>query len=200
MKKSKKIIPLAMALTMTSLMSVSAMAAEPVVTQDASEQTVYTQTIDLSNTMFRYGEQSRKVTSNKPLSLALDAGQSGETLPVDFRFTSLPAKARVRSVKIDPGNPTINNNSHNMMGSVLFNTIKVASPDGKIVTGAWNPRGMDFSSSFLDRQATGTWTISAIGKNIATPPVNPPSWAPPYFGSLSHKSPSMTITYIVPQT
>lgn len=117
--------------------------------------------------------------------------------PVDFRFTSLPSNARVRSVKIDPGNPIINNNNHNMMGSVVFNTIEVVSPRGKVVTGAWNPRGMDFSSQFLDKEASGIWSISVTGKNIATPPVNPPWWAPPSFGSLSFKSPSMTITYVL---
>lgn len=185
-----------MALTMTSLMSVSAMAAEPVVSQDEVGQTVYTQTIDLCDAMFRYGEQSRKVTSSKPLSLALDAGESGITPPVDFRFTSLPANARVRSVRIDPGNPIINNNNHNMMGSVIFNTIEVVSPDNKTVTSAWNPRGMEFSQ-FIEREASGVWTISVTGKNIATPPVNPPWWAPPAFGSLSFKSPSMTITYVL---
>lgn len=77
--------------------------------------------------------------------MALDAGESGITPPVAFRFTSLPSNAEVRTVKIDPGNPIINNNNHNMMGSVIFNTIEAVLSDNKTVTSAWNPRNMEIS-------------------------------------------------------
>lgn len=199
MNFSKKMLTSVLALAVSSMMSVSAFAAEPVIAQDETGETVYTQTINFSDSnavSYGYGSQSKTVTSYRSLGLALDAGESGTSLPATFRF-SLPSNAKVRSVKVNPGRATINNGKRGMIGAVVFSSINVKSPYGTSINGKWSPREMDFSSRFLNEKASGTWEVSVTGQNIASPPSNMPWWAPSAFGSLVYKSPSMTITYVL---
>lgn len=202
MKRTKKIISMVLALSVSMVMSTSVFAAEPDVTSYVNEsgEIVYTQTFDMNDVIVPYTNyattSSKTVTASSSLGLALDPGASGTSLPVNFRFSTLPTNAMVRSITIKPGTGIINNNNQNMLGAVLFNQIVITSPQSETATLAWNPRGMTDTSSFLNESAQGTWTAYVKGTNI-TKPTGDPLWDLRAFGSLNYKSVQMTISYVV---
>ena len=204
MKKSRKVISMLLALSMVTALSVPAFAAEPVEqqpevivsTNDAGE-TVYTQTFSLDALIeTRATESSKTVTASSTLGLVLQPGESGNSPLVDFRFTTLPTNAKVRSVKLVPGRGVLNDNNINMKGSVLFTSLSIRSPEMNVQSYSWDPKGMTDSSSFYGEQARGTWTIQVSGMNLAKP-VSDPLWNAMLVGSLTYKSAQMTISYVV---
>ena len=204
MKKSRKAISMLLALSMGTALSVPAFAAEPVEqqpevivsTNDAGE-TVYTQTFSLDELIeTRATESSKTVTASSTLGLVLQPGESGNSPLVDFRFTTLPTNAKVRSVKLVPGRGVLNDNNINMKGSVLFTSLSIRSPEMNVQSYSWDPKGMTDSSSFYGEQARGTWTIQVSGMNLAKP-VSDPLWNAMLVGSLTYKSAQMTISYVV---
>ena len=128
--------------------------------------------------------------------MALDAGESGTSLPVNFRFSTIPSNAKVQSIEIDPGKGIVNNNISDMLGAVLFENIYITSPQGEKVTLAWKASGMTDNTYFLNETAKGTWTAYVSGTNI-TRPTGDPLWDLRAFGSLVYESPQMTISYVV---
>ena len=204
MKKAKKVVSMLLALSTVMGMSIPAFAAEPVeqqpdviVSTNETGETVYTQTFSLSELIETQAtESSKTVTASSTLGLTLNPGTSGYSPLVDFRFTTLPTNAKVRSIEIDPGRGVINNNSVNMKGSVLFTSLAVRSPEMNVVSYSWDPKGMTDNSSFYGEQARGTWTIQVSGMNL-TKPVGDPLWDAMLVGSLAYKSVKMTVSYVV---
>ena len=204
MKKAKKVVSMLLALSTVMVMSIPAFAAEPVeqqpdviVSTNETGETVYTQTFSLSELIETQAtESSKTVTASSTLGLTLKPGTSGYSPLVDFRFTTLPTNAKVRSIEIDPGRGVINNNSVNMKGSVLFTSLAVRSPEMNVVSYSWDPKGMTDNSSFYGEQARGTWTIQVSGMNL-TKPVGDPLWDAMLVGSLAYKSVKMTVSYVV---
>lgn len=199
MKKSRKIVAMLMGLSMSMAVSVPAFAAEPevAVSKSASGETVYTQTVSMDELVAPYATSgSKTVTASSSLGLALDAGKSGTSTPVSFRFTTLPSNAKVRSIQIKPGSGVINNNNSNMLGAVMFTSITVTSPLGKTASLSWKASGMTDNTYFLNQQASGTWTAYVTGTNIAQLTGNP-LWDLRAAGSLVYKSPQMTISYVL---
>lgn len=136
------------------------------------------------------------MTASSTLGLTLNPGTSGYSPLVDFRFTTLPTNAKVRSIEIDPGRGVINNNSVNMKGSVLFTSLAVRSPSLTVKSYSWNSQGITDDSSFYNESARGTWTIQVSGMNL-TKPVGDPLWDAMLVGSLAYKSVKMTVSYVV---
>lgn len=198
MSKSKKVVTSFLALSMCAAMSMPAFAAEPNVDVSVNQngETVYTQTIDMQDIMAYSTTADRTVSADKTLSLALDPGKSGQTLPVQFRFSTLPENAEVQSIEILPGRATINNNNLHMTGAVVFTSMKILSPNGASTTVSWNPQGMRDKVYFLNEKAKGTWTIVANGTNLARP-TGDPIQDLLSVGSLAYKSAKMTISYVV---
>ncbi|MBM6974978.1 hypothetical protein [Intestinimonas butyriciproducens] len=200
----KKVVSMLLALSAVMAMSVPAFAAEPVkqqpeviVSTNEAGETVYTQTFTLDELIETQAtESSKTVTASSTLGLVLQPGASGYSPLVDFRFTTLPTNAKVRSIEIDPGRGVINDNNINMKGSVLFTSLAVRSPEMNVVSYSWNPQGMTDNSSFYGEQARGTWTIQVSGMNLAKP-VGDPLWDAMLAGSLAYKSVRMTVSYVV---
>ncbi len=204
MKKAKKVVSMLLALSTVMVMSIPAFAAEPVeqqpdviVSTNETGETVYTQTFSLSELIETQAtESSKTVTASSTLGLTLKPGTSGYSPLVDFRFTTLPTNAKVRSIEIDPGRGVINNNSVNMKGSVLFTSLAVRSPSLTVKSYSWNSQGITDDSSFYNESARGTWTIQVSGMNL-TKPVGDPLWDAMLVGSLAYKSVKMTVSYVV---
>ncbi len=199
MNMKKRLGAMLLTVSMSAAMSVTAFAAEPnvKVSTNAAGETIYTQTVDVQLGAVPYASDSNKsVTANKSLGLALDPGKSGSSVPVSFRFTSLPSNARVRSVEIDPGRGIVNNNNRNLFGVVVFSELDVFSPNGTSATLTWNPRGMTESANFLNQDARGTWTARVFGTNIIRP-TGDRMRDLRSVGSLSYKSVEMTISYVL---
>lgn len=185
---------LAAVVSLTAAMSMSALAAEPSVSADGTGEKVYTKTVELSAVPYAV-EQDKTVTSGQSLSLALAAGASGWSSPATTFRVSLPDKAKVRSVEINPGTGVSNNGNHNMLGAVTFSQLKLVSPDGITATIKWNAGGMTEKTTFVGKQAKGTWSATVYGTNMARP-VSDPTENLRRFGSLIYKSPKMTIKYV----
>lgn len=198
MSKSKKVVISFLALSMCAAMSMPAFAAEPNVDVSVNQngETVYTQTIDMQDIMAYSTTADRTVSADKTLSLALDPGKSGQTLPVQFRFSTLPESAEVQSIEILPGRATINNNNLHMTGAVVFTSMTLMSPDGKQATFTWNPQSIKDKVYFSGKKAKGTWTLTVKGTNLARP-TGDPIQDLLSVGSLAYKSAKMTISYVV---
>ena len=197
MKKSR-VVAVLMAFTVAMATSAPVFAAEPEVSvsKNAAGETVYTQTVDMDEVVVPYvSSDSETKTASSSLGLALDAGESGTSLPVNFRFSTIPSNAKVQSIEIDPGKGIVNNNISDMLGAVLFTKITITSPDGKTASLAWKASGMTDSTNFLDKKASGTWTAYVTGTNL-TRPTGDPLWDLRAFGSLVYESHQMTISYV----
>ncbi len=193
MSMKKRLGVMLLAVSMSAAMSVTAFAAEPNVKVSTNEagETVYTQTVDVQLSAAPNASSSSRVRAGRNLGLALAPGKSGYSDPVSFQFTSLPLNAKVKSIEIDPGRGIINNNNRNMLGAVVFSKLNVSSPSGKSATIAWNASGMTERASFLDQEASGTWTAQVYGTNITN------ITGDRFFGSLSYKPVEMTISYVL---
>lgn len=198
MKIIKRFEAISLALLMSIPMyTVTASAAEQQISVNAASETVYTQTADVQiETMSYASTNSKTVTANTSLGLALKCGQSGWGTPVTFRFTSLPSNALVRSIKIVPGSGVINDNNKNLLGAILISKIRVTSPSGTTADIAWKASGMTDNAYYLEEKGAGNWTALIYGTNLATPTGNS-TLDLRFFGGISYKSAQMTITYVL---
>ncbi|MVB09683.1 hypothetical protein CAFE_03480 [Caprobacter fermentans] len=180
-----------------AMVTTTAFAAETQTSTSSTGKTVYTQTVNAQLEAMPYASaDSRTVTANKSLGLALDPGASGWSMPVTFRFSSLPSNAVVRSIAINPGRGVINNNNRNMLGLIVISKIEVTSPRGKTADISWRPYGMTDDVDFLQQQASGNWTALVYGTNI-TRPTGDRMMDLRSFGSISYKSAQMTVSYVL---
>lgn len=85
--------------------------------------TLYTKTVNST-------VENKTVTSIQNLGLALSLGKNGYSSVISFRFTSLPANAKVKSITIEPGTGIVNNNNRNILGIVKFSYLNIVSPNG----------------------------------------------------------------------
>lgn len=198
MKRLKKVIANVLIMIMSLSMSMTAFAAEnhEVFAQD-EEETIFTETFSLDEVIVPTARDlSKTVTANKSLGLALAVGERGESVPVSFRFSTLPSNAVVRSIEIIPGTAVVNNNNRNMMGAILIESITITDPNFLAATLPWKASGFENSTAFLNRRAAGTWSAYITGRNIARPSGNP-TMDLKFFGSVSYKSAQMKITYVL---
>lgn len=183
-------------LTSSTMITTPAFAAEPQLSANTTGETVYTQTVDVQLQAMPYAfTNSKTVTANNSLGLALDPGQSGWSVPVTFRC-SLPSNAMVRSIEIEPGRGIVNNNNRNMMGSILISKIEVTSPSANKANIAWTARGMKDTTHFLQKPAKGNWTARIYGTNISRRTGNP-MFDLRFFGSIFYKNAKMKISYVL---
>lgn len=172
-----------------SIVIASAMPMTTFATGIREQSTLYTKTVNST-------VEKKTVTSIQNLGLALSPGKNGYSSVISFRFTSLPANAKVKSITIEPGTGIMNNNNRNMLGIVKFSYLNIVSPNGIAKKIIWNPRGMREDPVFFNYEARGTWTVQAYGSNITRPTGN-------YLidlrsmGSLAYKNMKMTISYTV---
>lgn len=198
MKNLKKVVASLLILTMSISMTMTAFAAEnDMSTVQCEEEIVYSETINLNDAIVPFARDlSKTVTANKSLGLALAVGERGESVPVSFRFSTLPSNAVVKSIEIIPGTAVVNNNNRNMMGAILIESITITDPNFLTATLPWKASGFENTSAFLNRSASGTWTAFITGRNIARPSGNP-TMDLKFFGSVSYKSAQIKITYVL---
>lgn len=201
MKKLRKFAAVLLALSMSAASSMSVFAAEiePEVIELGSDvavsvneegETVYTQTFDLAEVMAAY--KTKTATGGSKLEIALAAGESRTTDPVNFRFTTVTENAKVKSVEFIPGRAIVNNNDPSVGGCVVFNTLYITSPSGDTASTKWIPTGVTDKTSFLNQSMKGVWKVYASATNIAEPTGRPFEVTD---GNLIYESPRMTITY-----
>ena len=153
---------------------------------------VHTLTIN-GEDLFAYAAESSMTKSpSQNLGLALEAGASGWSVPVNVLFTTLPANATVQSLKIVPGKATINNGHTQMLGAVVISKVKITAPNQDNEEITW---GNTMTTSLFNGYiAKGTWQLQCYGKNLTNPTGD-------YvedlrrFGSTIYKSLKVTITY-----
>ncbi len=182
MKKFKAIL---MALTLGTMMVSSSFALD---TNSSSNNNVIA--LRQAN-----NEQTVKGRIVHGIGLSLDAGKSGTSF-FKFAIPSVPSNARIRKVKINPGSTIIRNgNNRNILGAVLMENVELTSPDGNTERVAWNPKGMEITGSFLEKNPRGQWTGVVSGRNISRATGNP-TMDLRFFGSTIYKNAEVEITYI----
>ena len=159
---------------------------------DDAQPEVHTLTISGEQLLAYASDPSMTKSPSQNLGLALDAGASGWSVPVNVLFTTLPSNAKVQSIKIVPGKATINNGHKQMLGAVVISKVKITAPnhDSKEVT--W---GNSMTTTlFNGYDAKGTWQLECYGTNL-TKPVADPIENMRRFGSTIYKNLKVTITY-----
>lgn len=170
-------------LTTAMVMSAGVPAFASEVSAQESSQQVYTMTIDLTPEM--YASTSTKTKSVPEFGLALNAGQSGWSLPAKVQFI-LPSAAKIQQVKFVPDVASINPGT-GFKGIIAVQALELTSPDGTVGELAWGKTITD-TTTFKNSTANGQWTVRVNGKNIS------PSGAV-NFGSVFYEYAQMTITY-----
>lgn len=172
---------------LVSLMAPAAFAASPEVVEEPGK-TVYSMTVNLEDVLSTGGSAYKNVN----LGLVLDPATSGWSPDAVAKFTTLPANAKVESVKINPGTVTINSGNKNFLGAVLVTRLRITAPNGKEVELTFDKSSME-TLAFYNVGARGNWTLNMYGQNITRPTGD--MLDPLRIGSVQYKSAKITIYY-----
>lgn len=166
---------------MMSLSIMPAMAASKDITTLDEEKTLYTETVEL------FAAPSKDVVAERTFNcgLALPGGQSGWSTEYEVRF-SLPSDAKIKNVRIIPGNGTINQGVPQSLGLVTVSKLRIQSPSSKVVDLPWQ-KVMD-TQAFNDSFNSGSWSLQLYGMNKG--PATPMA-----FGNVIYNRATMEITY-----
>ncbi|MGN0143404.1 MAG: hypothetical protein ACI398_00375 [Clostridium sp.] len=142
------------------------------------------------NTISAYSSSNEKtVTANKPMSLALNPGQTGYSNQISFNFKSLPSNAIVKSIEVDAGSGSKIGSG---LGAIMPNYILVTNPENETKQSTWGRGNVTNVSGFTADKASGTWYVSYCGTNIASA-----SSGSRFVGGVKYPNVKMTIKYIL---
>lgn len=159
---------------------------------DNAQPEVHTLTFSGEQLLAYASDPSMTKLPSQNLGLALDAGASGWSVPVNVPFTTLPYNAKVQSIKIVPGKATINSGHKQMLGAVVISKVKITAPNQRSNEITWgNTMTTNLFNGF---NAKGTWQLQCFGKNL-TNPTGDYMQDLLRFGSTIYKSLKVTITY-----
>lgn len=131
---------------------------------------------------------SATVTSSKEMGLFLNAGQSGYSNIITFDFSSLPANAIVKEIKLDAGNVRVGKG----LGAIMPQRLRITNPAFETKEVGWDRGKATTISAFTADKAAGIWSVSYYGTNIA-----PSSGGPRFFCAVEYQSVKLTIAYIL---
>lgn len=130
--------------------------------------------------------ESQTVTASKAMSLVLNPGESDYSNIITFNFR-LPSNACVTEVKVVA--PLY---EHFGLGAILPERLKITDPAGDTQEVPWGRGNVTNISTFISKQAAGTWSVSYYGINLASS-----SSGMRFIGALEYKPVAMTINYIL---
>jgi|GEM_PF-2482960 len=142
--------------------------------------------ITVGKTVSYTSSESQTVTAAEAMSLVLNPGQSDYSNTVTFNFR-LPSNARVTEVKVAA--PLY---KHFGLGAILAERLKVTDPDGDTQEVPWGRGNVTDISTFISKQAAGTWSVSYYGTNLAFS-----SSGMRFIGAVEYKPVTMTINYVL---